>query len=470
MMMKRQKARLRFSPRTRKLLLIGSLSLVALFIVVNAVLWGIYRNRTYPGTRVMETTIGSVAYSGLAAKVSSEKLLPDTLTFTHSTHTVKISLNELGITKDVGRTIRSANKQRSWLPIANVFSKPVLQAPVSIDNAALKNRIEKLSKTFRVDAVNARLNVNGTTVQIVNANNGFELDKTAVQSKVLPLLDKGEVTVRAPVTITKPQVTADSLKTAKTDLENQFKVTVAYTYNGKRKQATAAEVAGWYVPANTTYVPDTTKIQNYITATGNSFGIRVKDAAGGATTTAQNLAKKQATELTLVAQPAALKTFSYCVAAKGVDASYLPGLRAKLKETYADSRGWSVGGLVEYKEVSSGCSFTVWLSAANLMPTFGAICDSMWSCRVGPNVVINFDRWQNASPAWNQLGGTLSDYRHMVINHETGHWLGFGHSYCPGPGQAAPVMQQQSIDLQGCTFNPWPTAGETATLRRNLGI
>ncbi|MET1033315.1 MAG: DUF3152 domain-containing protein, partial [Candidatus Saccharimonadales bacterium] len=99
-----------------------------------------------------------------------------------------------------------------------------------------------------------------------------------------------------------------------------------------------------------------------------------------------------------------------------------------------------------------------------------AICDSLWSCRVGPNVVINFDRWQGASSSWNANGGTLDDYRHMVINHETGHWLGFGHASCGGAGQLAPVMQQQSIDLQGCKFNPWPSTSEITTLRRTLGL
>jgi hypothetical protein len=104
------------------------------------------------------------------------------------------------------------------------------------------------------------------------------------------------------------------------------------------------------------------------------------------------------------------------------------------------------------------------------MPTFGSICDNIWSCRVGPNVVINYDRWQHASPAWNSFGGTMNDYRHMVINHETGHWLGFSHAQCPGAGQQAPVMQQQSIDLQGCKFNPWPSVGELATDRTRLGL
>jgi hypothetical protein len=54
----------------------------------------------------------------------------------------------------------------------------------------------------------------------------------------------------------------------------------------------------------------------------------------------------------------------------------------------------------------------------------------------------------------------------MEINHETGHWLGLGHSNCAGPGQAAPVMQQQSIDMQGCRINSWPLPWELDAVRR----
>jgi hypothetical protein len=63
----------------------------------------------------------------------------------------------------------------------------------------------------------------------------------------------------------------------------------------------------------------------------------------------------------------------------------------------------------------------------------------------------------------------LRDYRHMVVNHEAGHFLGFGHANCGGPGQLAPVMQQQSINLQGCQHNPWPLQWERQRLASRLG-
>ncbi|HEV7952290.1 MAG TPA: DUF3152 domain-containing protein, partial [Candidatus Saccharimonadales bacterium] len=113
-----------------------------------------------------------------------------------------------------------------------------------------------------------------------------------------------------------------------------------------------------------------------------------------------------------------------------------------------------------FQEVASGGMFTLVMSEASQMTSFSPGCGVDYSCNAGRYVIINQDRWLGATDSWNQAGGSLRDYRHMVVNHETGHWLGHSHAQCGGAGQPAPVMQQQSISLQGCTFNPWPTAAE----------
>jgi len=125
----------------------------------------------------------------------------------------------------------------------------------------------------------------------------------------------------------------------------------------------------------------------------------------------------------------------------------------------SDSRGWSKAG-IKFVQVSSGGSFTIVLSEPAKVANASPVCDSYYSCRVGRYAIINDNRWNSATPSWNNAGGSLRDYQHMVLNHEVGHWLGFGHRYCTGSGQPAPVMQQQSISLQGCKFNPWPTSSE----------
>ena len=153
------------------------------------------------------------------------------------------------------------------------------------------------------------------------------------------------------------------------------------------------------------------------------------------------------------------RTVRYHVETRGRITTSLKEFKAQAQQTYEDPRGWRGSG-IRFVPVAKGGAFTLVLSQAGLVPSFSSQCSSMWSCRVGRFVIINQDRWKNASPAWNAAHLPLRDYRHMVVNHETGHWLGLGHASCPGPGRLAPVMQQQSKGLQGCRFNPFPTLHE----------
>lgn len=165
------------------------------------------------------------------------------------------------------------------------------------------------------------------------------------------------------------------------------------------------------------------------------------------------LVKKKAEEA------AARRIVTYDIATRGAVFADLSEFKSQVQQTLNDSRGWRKLG-ISFQEVSSGGLFTVVLSEAGQVPSFSSGCDSDYSCRAGRYVIINQDRWLGATPSWNSAGGSIRDYRHMVINHETGHWLGHGHQYCTGSGEPASVMQQQSISLQGCVFNPWPLSGE----------
>lgn len=158
------------------------------------------------------------------------------------------------------------------------------------------------------------------------------------------------------------------------------------------------------------------------------------------------------------------RVVTYSVQTRGRVTASLRTFKRLAQASYDDPRGWRAGG-IKFRRVANGGHFTLVLAEASTLPSFHSICSVQWSCRVGRYVVINQTRWQHASPAWNANGGSLRGYRHMVVNHETGHWLGLGHRYCPRNGAPAPVMQQQSKGLQGCRFNAFPTGSELAAAR-----
>ena len=155
-----------------------------------------------------------------------------------------------------------------------------------------------------------------------------------------------------------------------------------------------------------------------------------------------------------------LITYTYCVASKG-EVGDLTEFSDTVFSTLNDPRGWPRAGAV-FQEADgtdpNACSMTLTLAAADQMTSFSTECSDEYSCRVGNDVVINVDRWNNATEDWLNAGGTVSRYRTMVINHEVGHRLGHldNELTCPAVNQPAPLMQQQSMDLLGCVPNEWP--------------
>jgi hypothetical protein len=139
-----------------------------------------------------------------------------------------------------------------------------------------------------------------------------------------------------------------------------------------------------------------------------------------------------------------------------------------VQKTLNDRRSWAHGGARTFERIYSGePDFVItlaspgttaeWCAKSGLDTTEDNVsCDSASTERV----MINAYRWAQGSKTY---GNEIHAYRQMLINHEVGHRLGYGHVTCDKEGELAPVMQQQTkfLDHDGihCLANPWPYPG-----------
>ena len=141
---------------------------------------------------------------------------------------------------------------------------------------------------------------------------------------------------------------------------------------------------------------------------------------------------------------AADRVVTYSVTSQGTVRGDLGEFAAVAAATLADPRGWSLGGALAFSRVPSGGDFTLVLAAPSVIGRLAG-CDAFYSCRVGRNVYINDDRWRTATSTWPH---GVPYYRQYVITHEVGHWLGLGHSNCPGAGRLGPRLLQGDDQVQ----------------------
>lgn len=123
-----------------------------------------------------------------------------------------------------------------------------------------------------------------------------------------------------------------------------------------------------------------------------------------------------------------------------------------------DERGWEKLEDVSFVQVDSDADVTIRLATP---PTVDRLCAPLdtagyTSCRVGDTLVINVNRWAGATEGFFDADGTIDTYREYLINHEMGHFLGYGHDTVCRPDGSAPVMMQQTLDMRGCTAQSWP--------------
>lgn len=455
--------------RTKKALFVYA-GVLSVFLLANVTLGVAYRNKSYPNTLVAGRDVSGVPHGELQDTLASIGLLPGSVTLKYQEKDTDVKTEALGVQVDTDKTSQAITDASSWLPIWNIITKRDISFSTKVDDEKLQKYIESFIKKQEKGATDAKIVIKNGEFTIAPEKAGHTLEADQTKASIVDGVARGNREIALQARKIDPKVTKEKLEEKLQQVKKQQQTSVTLKFGDKTKIFTSAEIAVMFDAEDGNIDLADANIQAAVTRTGQGFGILVENTAQAVAAIKQAVSRSETLTFTLIEKPRPTLHYSYCVAARGVATSYLNGLSAKLASVYADARGWGLKGQITLSKASSGCNFTVWLSAASQMPTFGAICDSTWSCRVGPNVVINFDRWQGATTAWNNAGGSLEDYRVMVINHETGHWFGYYHSYCGGAGQPAPVMQQQSIDLQGCKFNPWPTAGELASHRQSLGL
>lgn len=135
--------------------------------------------------------------------------------------------------------------------------------------------------------------------------------------------------------------------------------------------------------------------------------------------------------------------------------------------TLADPRGW-VRASYRFTRDDGAAPYRIVLAEPDEVDRLCLPYDTYgkYSCQNGPVVALNADRWRSATPKWT---GDLGTYRQMLVNHEVGHLLGMRHPrpQCPARGMPAPIMNQQSTELDGCLPNPWPLESEIAVAGRH---
>ncbi|MFJ2965155.1 DUF3152 domain-containing protein [Streptomyces collinus] len=140
-----------------------------------------------------------------------------------------------------------------------------------------------------------------------------------------------------------------------------------------------------------------------------------------------------------------------------------------VQQTLNDQRSWAHNGARTFERIYSGKpDFVItlaspgttadWCAKSGLDTTQDNVsCDSAATERV----MINAYRWAQGSETYGDA--KIHAYRQMLINHEVGHRLGYGHVTCDKDGDLAPVMQQQTkfLDHDGihCRANAWPYPG-----------
>lgn len=416
--------------------------------------------------------------------------------------TLQTTAENLGVAIDLSALEAQINEQRLRYSLFPFVYKKEFMLPLETN----QDRLVTTARSVELPAdkkapVDASVDYVNKSVTILPETAGSGLDTSILSAELQKQLREGkkEITLIMALTTVQPRVTKQALSQRMNDITTILSKTYTIT-DGANSYAfpTTAIAKSLYIDENNQLKPNYSATADMVSTAIQKFTVQpVKElsysySSGKQPTIFQKgvIGKSVTNEAELITQlqnnvqsandmsmtvimadvPYASRSFSiddtknkvysYSIENWGTTSS-LAYFREKAAETLLSEKGWSRAG-ISFVEVTDQSDFTLVLSeGAEMSRRYSPACDDYYSCRVGSYVIINDSRWQNATPVWPK---DIAAYQNLVINHETGHWLGLGHYYCTEPGAPAPVMQQQSIDIRNCTYNEWPLEYEIQKL------
>jgi hypothetical protein len=350
----------------------------------------------------------------------------------------------------------------------NTFWSQSLPADYSIDQTTLSTKLARLANEQTHPASNAQpVIVNGTALLLTDKV-GQNLDQAKLKDGILTAL-KGHDKVVISTTNIVPTISADAYKTDVAQAQSMLGLNLSIKIRTKTIQVSSAQLGLWLrfgAPGSGVSL-DTSAIAYYVNSLGAGFD---RSAAASAIESSLQSVKPLAYTASVrhltsakvnTPVPAVVMSYHYCLALSGTADSTLDGLASKVKSVYNAPGGWSLGGAVSLQPSASACNFTIWLASNANMSKFSPACSTQSTCRVENDLVINEANWSSAPTSWK---GTLDEYRTELINHETGHWLGFDHLSCNGATTTAPI-QDVVVQVAGCSPRWYPIAADLQPLK-----
>ncbi len=445
----------------------SAVSLLGLFVVINVSMLVAYQGKALPHYTLAGVSVGGTSFDKVA-KMPSSKFLASSVTLQKNDARTRVATSDLGITVDWDKSVQNLKSAKPIFPITALFGSHDVPVVLAKNDNTLTNTLTGLQTTFSQASTDKRVTIVGGMFAIEDAKAGYALNLDASSDVIAKQVAAGNKTITVAVTPLPAGNNTGDLSGQLSALQKQVTTKISLNYRSQKLSPNTHDMQAWYVQDGQTMKLSDDQIGAYVDGTAQKFGITAANRSDLITAFKYVLGRNLSTDFTVSAASTSVVR-TYCTAVNGVSASELDDLVGKLAATYSDVRGWNDNGAIAFKHVASGCDYKVVIAAPSLMTSYGPICDNYYNCQVGNSVIVNNDRWLYATDPWNKTGQNLETYRLLIINHETGHRLGFyDNPTCPGPGQLAPVMMQQSIDLKGCTFNTWPLSTELTQLKSML--